>query len=340
MAEGKGVNVKMALDANGSHTWGTPETINTTGKAFRALNMSWEDVYEELPDESFNQDALRKETQLVGRHRVSGSFTVEMKYEGLEGILAAFMGTAGTPATHNVSYYKHTIYRKNDMTSVGATLGWDDGIKTHTVDSVKITGITLNGVMGQVLTADVTWMGRHRTEAGTGGLSSATEPTNIDRVLLTSSVVDYQIDTQGGGSLADFELNTWNVAMSRAYDDDDRAFSTTDAPHRRETMAGRFDCTGSFLVPYEATTYLTTAIAAGTTYGFKLRNVNTADVKEWGLWLPSLTFTTGVANPSDYGGIPLNLNFRCDLADATPTGFTQAAPYFEIINSASADPLA
>lgn len=339
-AWGKGSDAVFAFDANGSHVWGTPETVNAAERMFRPTAYTWEDVYEELTDESYNADAHRKETQNVGRHRVSGTFTVDCKYEGLERIYAAFFGTAGTPATHNVSYFKHTIYRAQSMGGIGGTLAWDDGIKTHTVDSVKITGLTFNGTMGNQLTCDVAWMGRHRTEGSTNGLGSATEPANIDRVVLTSTVVDYQIDVQGAGSLADFELNTYSVAFTREYDDDDRAFSTTDAPHRREPADGRAACSGTFQVPHEATTYSTTAIAAGTTYGMKLKNVLTTDIKEFGIWLPSLTFTTATANLSDYGGIPQVLNFRCDLADATPTGFTQAAPYLEIINSEDLDPLA
>jgi hypothetical protein len=336
MPVGKGVNLLVGVAK--AATWGTSVAVGAS-KGFRVLSFTWEDVVVALRDESYNADASRRQSALVSRRRINFTFRVDLKYEGLDTLLALFFGTAGVPS--GVGPYTHRFYRKNDMTGLFFTLAWYDGVVTHEVDSAKFTGLTLEGTAGGVVTAEFRGMGRRRQENtanNPSGLAALTEPTNIDRVQFLQSIVSYQTAAQNG-TLVDLELSRWTVAMEREYEDDDRAYTSLHAPFMREPMGGRFDLTGEVQVPYEATARMADVLA-GTTRELKFAHVLDAN-RHADVWIPSVTWEGFTANPSDYRGIPHVVRYRGgDKAVTTPTGFQQPVPYIELVNSNAADPLA
>jgi len=338
MAIGTGTALVCAVKK--ASTWGTSVAVGASN-GFRPTSWSVDESIEPIMDASFNADAVPREAGgQIGLFRVGGTFGLDVKYDGLDLIFALFMGTAGAPTGANP--YTHTWYRKNDMTGLFATLVWYDGIKTHEIDSVKFTKLAFKGQMGKRLTCEVSWIGRRRQEntATNANVSSVTENSTINYTLISNSTLSYQL-AANADALANVELNEWDVTFEREYEDDGRAFSSSSAPYRREPTAGEFKCSGSITIPHEATTYMTTALHAGSFYKLKLNHTLASPAHEFGLWVPMLKFTKADFNPSDRASIPQKLTFEGAMKGAsTPSGFAQAVPYIRAINAASGDALA
>jgi hypothetical protein len=341
MAVGKGVDVLTGIRK--ATTWGTSVAVEGTGFGFRATEFSWDETMEQLPDESYNADALNRHTTNVGRYSIGGSFTINVKYEGFDTLFALFLGTAGVPTGSNP--YVHTWIPKNDMSGLFATLCWYDGIKTHEVDSVKITGLKFSATAGRRVQCVVTWIGRRRQEdtgtnpsLGPASTTTLTEDTTIDYVQMLSSIVTYQ-SIAHNGTLAAIELSKWEIDWQRMYDNgDDRGWTSTGAPYIREPMAGAFTCKGSITFPYEAVLYLNLPVS-GTLYELKLTHQLSASAIMV-LLLPSLNYEKATLPLADKAGMALTMNFRGDRAVTAPTGFAQVVPYMSVTNTNSADALA
>lgn len=56
--------------------------------------------------------------------------------------------------------------------------------------------------------------------------------------------------------------------------------------------------------------------------------------------LPSFKVTGATEQPSDFGAIPQVITAKGDLAASNPSGFDQSAPYIQIHNTNSVNPLA
>lgn len=336
MAQGRGTDFICGLKKGAA--WGTAVSPDAAGFRFRPLNFQWQDNIEEIQDKSWNQDAVQKESSQVGRYRISGSYSVEMKYEGLELTTGLFFGTSTISGAS--APYAHTQYRLNGREGIYGTLAWDDRVKYHTVQSVKLTSLKFSGTQGGRLLAEVGWIGNKRVEAASSAMDSATEPSTIDHVQLIATVTDdhYQIVKQASGALANLDINSWNVGFDWPVDDDDRIFTSATAPFMAEPCSQRLTTTGGLTIPHESTAYLS-GMLLGTTYKLALDHQKSATAK-CGIFLPSLTITSATANVQDMGGIPQTVNFRCDKADALPSGFVQATPYVKLYSTVATSPLA
>ena len=119
----------------------------------------------------------------------------------------------------------------------------------------------------------------------------------------------------------------WTVNIDREIDTGDKAYTTTDAPYPREFRAGAATCTGSIQIPHTANgtpahPYLTTAIQAGTIYEMKFNTIQSAVTREFGIWLPSVKFVSGTANPEGKGQIPQILNFVAEHDSAAASSWS------------------
>ena len=333
MAVGSGIEGLFGIKK--ASTWGTSVAVGASNCGFRPIvgSWMWDETPEPLPDMSFNADAHRRARTFTGRYDVAGKFAVEAKYDGLDTLIALMLGTAGVPSGGGAPY-THTIYRKNDMTGIFFSLGWYDGIKTHEIDSAKFDEMKISGTAGRVLRYDFSWFGRLRSEntATNANLSSLTENSTIAEVQWLNSTITYQI-AAFASSLAAFTPLDWEVTFKAPYNKD--AARTSEyilEPHR-----GDVDVTGAFGIPYEATT-LISAAKSGAQYKGKL--VHTVGSLQHNIWLPSITFEKADMPMQDKSSMTKRLTFRAEKAASTPSTFSQAVPYVELLNNNSANPLA
>jgi hypothetical protein len=314
-------------------TWGTPVAVGAN-KGFRPITFSWEDEVGPLSDASFNADRVYRQRTNVGRIGIKGSFELEVKYEGLSLLWALLTGTAGVPTGANP--YTHRWFRKIDMTGLFGTLCWQYGGVVHEADSVKLLSATLTAKAGEKLRAKVDWRGRKRSEnsATNPNLSSLTEPSTIGYVHWVNSVIDFQVATQGG-TLTTLEMNSWDLTWNNNYEDGDIIYTSE---YMREPSAGEAMVTGTLTTPAAGSTYLAAALA-GTMYEAKLR-FNAGASTQWGPWLPSMKLTKVTQALPGRATVPETWAFECHKALSAPSGFAQAVPYIEVVNTESADPLA
>lgn len=333
MAWGRGIDVVVSVVK--AATWGTAAAVNAANLGIRVLNYTWADGLEDIPDKSFNADAVDKYSDQVGRRHGVIQLTFDLKTEGLDIPLAGFFGTAGVPVTVT-AHYKHTWYRNNAMAGIFDSVGIDDGVNTHTFDSVKWTTLTISSSAGRRVVGVLNGIFRERTEGATNGLGSVTERTNVFHVQWVNGTKSHQI-AAAASSLANIDLSTFNVVFNQEYPIDDLSY--TDEFIREPANAG-FSCTGTVTLPHEVNTYLTTGKFAGTEYKLKLAHDmdSTAAQHMFDVYLPGLKFIDpSVANPSGKGGMPQNLSFYCTKPASTPSGFDQAVPYLLVHNGNSAD---
>lgn len=336
MAYGKGVDALFGM-IKGT-TWGTSVAVGAASMGFRAKSWEYDEQIEPLQDKGYNASALWRQTTNVGNYTVSGSFTVDLKYEGFQLPQAAFFGTAGVPTGSNP--YVHTWSVKNDMSGVFVCLAWYDGIKTHEIDSAKITGISYKIKPGMPVEMTVKWRGRRRQEnTGTNAnLNSLTEISTIDRVQSLASLLTFQTITQNG-TLAAFEVSEASFDFERKYEDGARCVTSTSAPYIREPAAGDFDTKVSVSIPHEATTYMLGALA-GTTYEIKCLHTLSASAAH-GIFLPSVTWEKASVSMADKAGMVQKLDGRSDKAVTAPTDFNSlTVPHILATNTISTNALA
>lgn len=317
-------------------TWGTAVAVGASNKGFRATSWKFSDNSEDIPDLGMNGSRFWRESALVGNYKVEGSFEADLKYQGLEIIQALALGTAGVPT--GAGPYVHTWYAKQDMAGVFGSLAWFDNLKTHEIDSFKVTKLTFKGEPGKVVSMGVDWRGRLRTEnsATNANLSSLTEPSAIDRVQCLNATNTYQ-GALIGSALATIELLSWDVAFEFPLDEN-LLYTSSTAPYIREPIAKEVKVSGSITIPYEAVTLWGYQVA-GSLYKIKLTHTLTSS-KIWTLALPSMKFQSVDANFNGKGGMPLKINFTCEKSVSAPSTYSQGVPYIEATNSFSTDPLA
>ena len=339
MARGKGVDIVMGIKK--ATTWGTSVVVGAANLGFRAKSWTYDENIGPGQDDSFNADAFRRESVTIRERRtVSGTFTVDAKYQGLTKLVALFFGTAGVP-TLTAGYYVHTILVKDDLDGIFFSLAWFDSVKTIEIDSAKFKSMKISIKAGMVVEMEFAWEGRRLQydTATNANLTSLTEPSTITRVQSTAAIGTYKIAVQAG-SLTAQAINSAEVTFTRGIDNGDLDFTSTDAPDRSEMVAGRMDCTGTMTIPYASST-LAAAAQSGALYKFQLDHVLTSGQTEFGIWLPSVQIAKATMAPgSSYGAIPQVIDFIANKASSTPSEFTQAVPYFRNVNSDSADPLA
>lgn len=337
MATSRGVAAIFALTKG--TTWGTAATFNAGNKGFRPLSFSCDPGAGQLRDESYNASPGRRQSELVETISPSGSYSIDLKYEGLMQHLAIFFGTAGIPTGSNP--YLHTLKVKSDMTGIFGTLAWHDGAVAHVVDSMKYKSIKLSTTAGGALVGEFAWEGRkltRTTEASSVQFGSVTEPANIDRVQTKTSVFTASTAAQGG-ALAAFSpgLASWETTLTREWSENRTG---SNAPYRDEPDAGRLDVEGKFTQqPKQAATY-PNLLESPAAQKLKFAYALTAVTKEFNLWLPHARFTGADDGITNVAGMPLAIDFVCDLATTSQSGYPDTLAALTIYNADSADPLA
>ena len=316
-------------------TWGTAGTVNAALKGVRPLSWDVDEGVEPLPDDSYNGSPSQRMSVMTASHKPSGSFEIDCKYAGLDIPFGIFYGTS---AISGANPYLHTYTLKSDMTGIFASLAWYDGVATYTVSSAKFDELTLSASAGQCVKAKFHWVGHKYTRALGNNLGSVTEPSTIDRVQYNAATSTYSVAADGG-SLAAWSpgVANWTVTQKRDYTE---VFTGLAAPFRDEFIAGRFTVTGSLQqMPKTAITYQD-YVTSGAAYKLKFGHVLSASTKEMNLWLPHARFIKTNDAITTTGGIPLPLDFRCDLATTAQSGYPSTQAGMTFYNDNSADPLA
>lgn len=314
-------------------TYGTAVALGS-GNGFRAKSFTYSDEWEQGKDMGMTNNAQYNETTVVGNFLGRFEFTLDLKYDGLDLLLANYFGTAGTPGGANPYSYS---YSPKTAHSTFITLGMYDGIKTHEWDSAFFESLKVKQTAGHVLEGTLKGFGRKRTEnsATNASLSSVTEPSTIQFVQSYASVIDYK-GAAKASSLAAMEIIDWEFEYKRDW----TILYSDAAPYMRQPTAGALTCLGKITIPYEATTLSQTA-GSGAIYKLYLKHVATASTLEMNFGFPSVRYPNFDQNVKDRGATTLTLDVDASAkAYSAPSGLALVAPYISGYNGNSADPLA
>lgn len=165
-------------------TWGTAVAAGATdGVYVRSLETPGNLVIEPIRGIS---GAVTAQTPVAGNKVVNVTLAADLRYEGLEPLLAFVLGTAGAPSTVDTTGKQHVLKINNQIDGIFATLAYEIIKDTLIVEvtSVKWTGFTLRGRQGRPIEIEFRGIG-HDYKYGT---SSTNTTTTIDSVTLSSNL--------------------------------------------------------------------------------------------------------------------------------------------------------
>lgn len=361
MARAKGfqgiVGVKKAT------TWGTAVAAGATdGVYVRSLDTPGNLVIEQIRGLSGSVTAL---SPVPGNKQVSVSLQADLRYEGLETLLALVMGTAGAPTTVDTSGKQHVLKINNQIDGIFATLAYEL-IKDTTVieiPSVKLTGLTLRGRQGRPVEVEFRGIGddyKYGTSAvnTTTTIDSVTLSSNLEWALFKHAVLN--CNAQNGADFSGTDLlyvTGFEINVDRAMEG---RFSTERGDKISEpietdfmTVKGSFEFpdvnTGTGGSSALAADQLTYANTAATAKKMKLKLTgttlagSTTQYFQHVLWLPYVVLGEGKPGIPGPEGQTWSVPFESFKVGTAPTGFTAGytdAITYEVFSKRANDALA
>ena len=222
----KGVQGVLAFHP--STTWGTARLLGA-GDGVGLVSESLKPDVQLIEDQQLEGSSTQRQGE-AGNRMFAGDIVTGFRYEGLEPLLACVMGTAGTPATVDVTARTHTFKPKTDMDGIYGTMAIDKGFEVHEYPSVKVLGFSLSckqGERAQITFRFACYDQNITTSSGTGTnnnvtMASVTLPTNRDYALFKHMVV--KSNAQAGAALD----STSVIHVSGVTIDVDRGYKVDD----------------------------------------------------------------------------------------------------------------
>lgn len=352
----KGFLTRMGF-APAAGPWGTPRLLGATHQKEYASESLTPDS-QLIPDDQI----AGKATQLFGdkgNEFHSGDVTMDLKYEGLEDVIALAMGDAnagGAPTqVGGDNAYKHILKVADSKEGKFGTLVLDKTLEVWEYPTVKINGFTLDAVNGRRARITFPKIPQGMNINGGSGTNNTTTvnnltlPANRDFALFAELAI--RMNAHDGGALANSDLvyvSEFHLTCNNNFPSDDvttRYGNKVDEP----VQDGYSQFTGSIVF----SKYMTENKAWMTKVLDKSRVK--MDVKWTGrlahgtsffshaLYLPDVQFATGAPNVGGAGRVPWTIAFRCNRRTAVPTGFPATymdAVTWDIVNQRSTNALA
>jgi hypothetical protein len=295
----------------------------------------------------------------VGKEESGGSFSVNLKYQGLEVLLAHILGTAGAPTQQGTTAaYKHTLTVANDVEGKFGTLVVDRGFEVHEYGNFKPNKFAISAdADGQFLATEFTGLAHKRLNNGGTGTNNTTTIANVTFPTVRELIKFSQL---------------------KAYIDDVATVGALGAAHLVYIKGFSVDCErpvegpvttkyGTFIEEPLLSGYLNlnfkadfpalrsddsvpTMLAAARTKTRQrcllLLTGGTCDgayAYEMRVWMPAVQFTLEGATAENAGVMPFSLNGRvwAHQGASAPTGFpNQNAITIQLVNKRNTDALA
>ncbi|MFQ5896241.1 MAG: phage tail tube protein [Nitrospinota bacterium] len=344
MAQGR----EIVAAAKKASLWGTP-VLQGAGDGILILSEGLgAGVPEDLPDESAGLAFVESSDQ--GNLDIAGSVVAFLRYEGLDFLLAAAMGSAGTPVQQGLTAaYQNTYSLAGSLDGVFGTLVIDKKVSVWEWPGVKVHGFTISGEAGQPLRAEVLLIAdrlNRNTASGTNNqttVASITYPTRANRVLMSQGKV--RVNDQSGAALADGDaVNVSRFALRyRRPMSQDHVVGSPDILEPTEDGMPSFGLEIAF-PEYTEDTYLAD-LGAETLKKLDLTltgaTIESPYSYQFQVNIPQAKLVNAEAAVDGAGKIVHPLTFRLEKAASAPAGMTVTNP-FEIVvtNKRTASPLA
>jgi hypothetical protein len=316
-------------------TWGTAVEANAS-RGILAASLESPGNTEHIMNRSITGRVTRRESR-AGNRVVDVTLTVDLRYEGVEPLIAFALGLAGTPATVDVTAKQHVLKIKESLDGIFSCLAYEliKDTKVIEIPSVKWTGLTLRIKQGASPELEIRGIGFDWKDS-----SSINTTTTIDTVTVPGideyaifSQVAYLMNAQGGAALAAGDavhVSELELAVERAMR---RIFSTqfgdkTSEPTEQEFLkvSGSLkfeelkDGTGGS-VPFMAEQMSLTRKKATVTITSPTLAGAATQPYQHKLWLPNLQFGAGKPGISGPDTIQWTLPFEAFHVTTIPTGF-------------------
>ena len=295
--------------------------------------------------ESITQDAQLIDSEALTGSRMrgagdrgnelhNGDMELEMKYEGLDVLLAMVLGTAIAPVQQGAddAYLHEFRVQDTDLEGLFGTLVIDKQIEVWEYPSVKVNSLTISATSGALTTVTANMVASNLGRNTSGGTNnettvlSITLPANRDFLLWEQLAV--RINAQSAAGLAGADLvypNEFTVTFNNNMVTDD--VSTRFGREVEEPCPDNFlEVTGSinFARYNTENNKLVDALFSKTVQ--KLDAVWTGPLADgatnfsFKVLMPSLQIASGDVNIGGPGRVPANFEFTSSKADTAPTG--------------------
>lgn len=355
MARAKGfqgiVGIKKAT------TWGT-EVVPASGDGVEVTSLGVNGGLELVGDEQMT-GAITAKPSSSGNHKFDVDLSSAIRYEGLETLVALFMGTAGAPTTVDTTAKQHVIKLKADHDGIFSTVAYEylKDTKVGVLPSVKWNSLEISGKQGERLMLNMKGMANTWTNS-----SGTNTTTSIDSVTLSSNRlyamfgdVAFKMNDQSGGSLASTPIYVqgFTLSMERPIKDN---VTTEFSNKTSEPLASGFATAKlklDFAVAADGTggnELFQADQLAGTAKKAKLEFTSTTlagsatQMFQWLIWMPYVQILSGEKiTPKEPGAIAWSIDCELHHVTTVPTGWTSGyldAVVFDMFTQRSTDALA
>lgn len=214
------VGVEVVAAFKKAAAWGTAVVLGA-GDGLLILPPSVARAQEKLIDNSLG--LYFPQADDPGLITAAGDIPMYLRYDSIDLLLALCMGqTGGAPVQQGATTaYSQAIILSDDLDGLFATWALDNNVNINEIPSLKITGFTLSGEMGQPLQVTFNCLGYDKvydsiinTQVTFGNV---TIPEAKNRVLMSQGV--FLMNDQDGAALADpadvIGPNSFELAFTR-----------------------------------------------------------------------------------------------------------------------------
>ncbi len=198
MAGLAGIEIKAAVKK--ASTWGTAVACGANnGIVVLPTNIKRDSpiTVDDSMGRFFSKDGL------PGPLKVEGDIPAYLRYDGLDLLLALYMGTAGAPTLQGSGAYAYTYKVKTLLDGLFCTVAKHMKNYIDEYPSVKITGIAIKGEVGKALQVTISVVCQNKVVASV--INTTTTFTNVtwfeeqNRVRFSEGV--FRMNAQGGAAL-------------------------------------------------------------------------------------------------------------------------------------------
>lgn len=333
--------------------WGTPIAVGA-GYGFEFNNESLTPDSQFIPDEQVSGERSQLEGD-KGNEFHAGDINMDMKYEGVEEILAQAFGTAGVPVQEGGDdAYKHEFVIADELEGIFGSLAiYHKDFIVREYPTCKVNGFSfsvINGERAKITFPFIPDSLNLNTTTGVNTFTTAAAislPTNRD--FLKFSQMAVSLNAYDGADFAVGDLiyiSEFSLEMNNNMATDDvttKYGNTVDEP----VCDGFSEITGNITFSKWQSVARINAMLSKARQ--KMKVVFTGPVADgaanfsltW--WMPNVQFVSGDNNIGGAGRVPENLQFKAQRALALPTGFPTGltgALSCELVNQVATDPLA
>lgn len=281
-----------------------------------------------------------------GNELHNGDMELEMKYEGLDVLLAMVLGTAIAPAQQggDDAYLHEFRVQDTDLAGLFGTLVIDKQLEVWEYPSVKVNSLTIAATSGNLTTVTANFIAsslNRNTSSGTNNettIAAITIPANRDFLLWEQLAV--RLNLQAGGALADADLiypNEFTITFNNNMVSDD--VPTKFGREIDEPCPDNFlEVTGSINFTRYNTENQKLVTAHFDKVIQKLDAIWTGPLADGSanfslaIKVPSLQIASTDLNIGGPGRVPANFEFTSSKALVAPTGFTETQVTMELVN--------